>query len=132
MPVTTVQSVPVTTTGVPGAGTTGTTTAQPQGNAAVNTSYDPTPVASANTGTATGGGIISDFKDAVASLIGHAGQQMADVDREINQMLKFGDGNYDPAKLQVLSSKMARLEMYMQMAAKIEERKENSTRVFFR
>lgn len=122
---------PVTTVGLPTPGAQATRSVivggQSAGNAAIATGYNSTPV--------SGGGFASDITDAVTRLTAFAQNRMNEAEARIvalSDIAKSEGGEMDAAKLQLEIRKMTMYEQGMQLAAKIEEKRERAIAVWLR
>jgi hypothetical protein len=99
-------------------------------NAQVATGFSSTPAAT------SGGGVLGDIGNAIASGINGIAQMaqsgMAKLEQQMNGEMSANGGQMDAAKVQMYSQKMSAFEMVMQLAAKLQESKDNATRAWLR
>lgn len=82
---------------------------------------------------ASGGGAIADaLKSGTSKIVAFAQKGMADIQAAIQGDMAANNGEVDPAKMQLYTMKMSTYELLNQMAAKIQEKEEQSIQVWLR
>lgn len=82
---------------------------------------------------AAGGGAVSDaLQNGVAKLAAFAQNGMKNIENAIQGDMDANSGQVDPAKMQQYTMRMSSYEMMMQLAAKIQEKQNNSIQAWLR